>query len=116
MDSAAAEGWALFGTVTAGAVGFAFAYLLVRMLLGNIRVAVSGQERTALVVVVATLALLALIGALLTSSESAWAFASLLGGALTASLTGVYKAGDSEVRYREPEGRSEPPVQPEEES
>lgn len=81
--------WAV--TAVGAAAAFAFAYLLVRMLLTNIRTAVTGQERTALVVVVATLALIALIGALMTGSESAWAFTSLLGGALTAALAGIFK-------------------------
>lgn len=116
MDEAttAAEGWALAGTIAAAAVAFFFAWLLMKLLLNNIKAAVTGQERTALVVVVATLALLALIGALVTKSESAWAFASLLGGALTASLTGAYKASDAEVQYR-PEKAAEAAPDAEEE-
>jgi uncharacterized membrane protein SpoIIM required for sporulation len=101
-----ADALALLGTAIAAAVGFGFAYFLVRMLITNIRTSVNGTERTTLVVVVATLALLALIGALITSSESAWAVTSLLSGALAGSLASQYEKGNNDIT------RSEVPPEP----
>lgn len=87
MSDTVAEGWLLFGSVVAAGVAFAFAYFLVKNLMGNIRDASTAREESrAVLLVVATLALIALIGALVRDSDAAWTFASLLGGALAAAV------------------------------